>query len=125
MPHLESRIPAPSYRSLTRFFLPLAFQSISQSTTYPLVAMVASHGPGGAVNYAGLIQSNTVMAILSMLGVGLITTGMVFVKSKKSYDNFCSLNRDIMIAVFFIQLICCIPPISHFIFSRLIGLPPT
>ena len=39
----------PTYRTFTGFFLPLAIQAASQALSYPLVAMVASRGPGGTV----------------------------------------------------------------------------
>ena len=38
------------YRKFLAYFLPLALQAMAQSLTYPLVAMIASRGPGGAVN---------------------------------------------------------------------------
>lgn len=41
---------------MTRFFVPLALQSASQGLTYPLVAMVASRGPGGPLNLAALAR---------------------------------------------------------------------
>jgi len=59
---------APTYRQLTAFFIPLALQAASQSLTYPLVAMVASHGPGGTLNLAGVAQSNIVMFLVGAVG---------------------------------------------------------
>ena len=53
----------PSTWKLTRFFIPLAIQAISQALSYPLVAMVASRGAGGPLNLAGLAQSNTLTMI--------------------------------------------------------------
>ena len=44
--------------TLTRFFVPLAIQAISQALSYPLVAMVASRGTGGPLNVAGLAALN-------------------------------------------------------------------
>ncbi|MFH0922367.1 MAG: hypothetical protein V1913_18635 [Fibrobacterota bacterium] len=116
---------SPSYRSLARFFFPLAFQAASQSITYPLVAMVASQAPGGTVNLAGLAQSNSVMFILATLGAGLQTAGMVYGKSREGFESFKKVNRAVMLIVFCTQLIACIPPLAHLIFGRIIGLPPS
>ena len=49
----------PDKWTLTRFFIPLAIQAASQALSYPLVAMVASRGPGGPLNLAGMAQAFT------------------------------------------------------------------
>jgi len=89
---------APSNRRLTVFFLPLALQAASQSLSYPLVAMVAAHGEGGALNLAGVAQSNIIMFMVGTLGAGLVTAGMVFARTRKasrtsSPSTTCSRSR--------------------------------
>jgi hypothetical protein len=111
------------YSEYTRFFLPLAFQSAAQSFSYPLVAMVASHGAGGTLNLAGLAQANSVSFLLGTVGSGLLTTGMVLSKSKHSYRNFMRVNFCVAIAVLVLQLILNIPIFSKLVFESVLGLP--
>ena len=114
----------PSSWKLTRFFIPLAIQAASQSLSYPLVAMVASRGPGGPLNLAGLAQSNTVMFFLGMFAISSVTTGMVYAKSRQGYQKFQLVTRMTGLGVIAAQAVLCIPVVSHFLFGRLIGLPP-
>ena len=116
---------SPTYRTLTGFFIPLAIQAASQALSYPLVAMVASRGPGGPVNLAGLAQSNTVMFFLGMFAVSSITTGMVFAKTHEGYKKFCIMIRATGLLIIGIQAFLCIPAVSHLLFARIIGLPPS
>jgi hypothetical protein len=115
----------PDVQQLTRFFAPLALQAASQGLTYPLVAMVASRGPGGPLNLAGLAQSNTLMYMLGTFGFGLITAGMVFGKTRKGYQQFRAVTLILGIAVTLFQGLLCIPGIAHLLFGRIIGLPPS
>jgi hypothetical protein len=115
----------PDTRRLTRFFLPLAVQAASQSLCYPLVAMVASRGPGGPVNLAGLAQSNTVMFFLGIFALSLVTTGMVFAHSREGYRQFYRVTLALGCVVSGIQALLCLPWVSHLLFGRLIGLPPS
>jgi hypothetical protein len=110
---------------LTRFFIPLAVQASSQALTYPLVAMVASRGPGGPLNLAGLAQSNTVMFFLGMFAISLVTTGMVFAKSREGYQKFFQVTIAMGLGVVAIQTVLCIPQLSYLLFGRIIGLPPS
>lgn len=116
---------ASSNWSLTRFFVPLAIQAMSQSLCYPLVAMVASRGPGGPLNLAGLAQSNTVMFFLGMIGINLVTTGMVHAKTREGYQNFYKVSLSIGLAASSIQALLSIPALAHLLFSQIIGLPPS
>ena len=116
---------APSYRTLTGFFLPLAIQAASQALSYPLVAMVASRGPGGPVNLAGLAQSNTVMFFLGMFAISSVTTGMVFAETREGYQKFRLMIRATGLMVVGIQAVLCIPAAAHLLFGRIIGLPPS
>jgi hypothetical protein len=116
---------SPTYRTLSGFFLPLAIQAASQALSYPLVAMVASRGPGGPLNLAGLAQSNTVMFFLGMFAISSVTTGMVYAKTRQGYQKFRLMIRATGLAVIGIQAVLCIPAVSHLVFGRLIGLPPS
>jgi hypothetical protein len=109
---------------ITRFFLPLAIQAASQSLTYPLVAMVASRGPGGPVNLAGLAQANTVMFMLGVFGMSLVTTGMVYAGTKEGFRKFFSVSIRIGLAASLLQGMLCIPPVSRILFGGILGLPP-
>jgi len=120
------KIPAsPGSWSLIRFFVPLAIQAMSQALSYPLVAMVASRGPGGPLNLAGLAQSNTVMFFLGMIGMSLVTTGMVHAKEREGYKKFQMVTLTIGLVVISIQGLLCIPALSHMVFGQIIGLPPS
>jgi hypothetical protein len=116
---------SPTYRTFTGFFLPLAIQAASQALSYPLVAMVASRGPGGPLNLAGLAQSNTVMFFLGMFAISSVTTGMVYAKTREGYQKFCLMIRFTGLVIIGIQAILCIPAVSHLLFARIIGLPPS
>ena len=117
--------PGRNNRQLTRFFIPLALQAASQALSYPLVAMVASRGPGGPLNLAGLAQSTTIMIFLGMFCISYVTTGMIYATSREGYQKF----RDIVLITGFgvitVQAALCIPWLSHLLFSDLIGLPPS
>ena len=108
----------------TRFYLPLAVQAITQSITYPLVAMIASRGEGGALNLAGLVQSQGILMLLGMLGGGLVTTGMVFGKTREGYAQFIRTNNVIAAIVLALQALVCVPSVAHFVFGRIVGLSP-
>ena len=116
---------APSYRHLTAFFIPLALQSASQSLTYPLVAMVASHGPGGTLNLAGVAQSNIVMFLVGAAGAGLVTAGMVYGKSRLGFSRFFAVNNLMAVIAALVQAAICIPAVGHGVFGALLGLPPS
>jgi len=116
---------APSGRQLTRFFIPLAIQAVSQALSYPLVAMVASRGPGGPPNLAGLAQSNTVMFFIGMIAISSVTTGMVYAKTREGYQKFRSVTLLTGLAVITVQAMLCFPVASHLLFGHLIGLPPS
>ena len=111
------------YRQFLTYFAPLALQSISQSLTYPLVTMVASRGSGGPLNIAGLAQSMSVMMVLLTLGFGLITTGMVFGKTREGFARCVRINNVIILAIIVVYGILMLPPVSHFLFGTLLGLP--
>ena len=115
----------PDNWTLTRFFIPLAIQAASQALSYPLVAMVASRGPGGPLNLAGLAQAITVMFFLGMIAISSVTTGMVYAKTREGYQRFRKVTLLTATGVIAVQAILSIPVLSHLLFGRLIGLPPS
>jgi hypothetical protein len=112
-------------RQMTGFFIPLAIQAASQALSYPLVAMVASRGPGGPLNLAGLAQSTTVMVFLGIFGLTYVTTGMVYAASREGYHKFRNVVVMTGLGVIVVQAILCIPELSHLLFERIVGLPPS
>ena len=62
---MDAELTRPSYRELTRFFLPLVVISFSQTFTYPLVASVISSGPLGGLEYEAYAIGNQVVNFLS------------------------------------------------------------
>jgi hypothetical protein len=114
---------SPSTRRLVAYFVPLALQAASQSLSYPLIAMVASHGPGGALNLAGVAQANLVMFLVGTLGAGLVTAGMVFARTREGYASFIRVNRLLAISTALLQAVLCIPAAGHLLFGTLLGLP--
>jgi hypothetical protein len=116
---------SPSTKVLLKFFVPLALQATSQSLTYPLVAIVASRGEAGPAGLAGLAQSNMVMFLLSMLGAGVPSAGMVFGRTREGWKAFFRMNATLGLLVCGLQGLLSIPPISSALFGGLIGLPPT
>ena len=112
-------------RQMTGFFIPLAIQAASQALSYPLVAMVASRGPGGPLNLAGLAQSTTVMVFLGIFGLTYVTTGMVYAASREGYHKFRNVVVVTGLGVIVVQAILCIPELAHLLFERIIGLPPS
>jgi hypothetical protein len=116
---------SPSLRRLTRFFLPLAMQAASQSLCYPLVGMIATRGPGGPLDLAGLAQSNTVLFFLGMFAISLVPTGMVFGRTREGYRQFYRMSIAAGVCASAAQGVLCLPEISHLLFGRLIGLPPS
>lgn len=120
---MNDSVASPAPRRLFAFFLPLALQAASQSLTYPLVAMVASHGPGGALNLAGVAQSNIIMFMVGTLGAGLVTAGMVFARSRGGYGRFVAVNNLLSFLTALIQAAICIPVVGQLVFGMLLRLP--
>jgi len=111
------------YGDLFRFYIPLAIQAASQSLTYPLVASIASHGKGGPLNLAGMAQAMAVMGVLGMLGAGLITTGMVYGKTKAGFARFSQVNWLFAIIVAALMVVMSVPVLAHGWFGGVLGLP--
>jgi hypothetical protein len=114
----------PEAERLTRLFIPLAVQAASQSLCYPLVALVATRGPNGPLDLAGLAQSNTVLFFLGMFAISLVPTGMVYARTLEGYRRFYRMTLCIGALASAVQAVLCIPTVSHLLFGRIIGLPP-
>lgn len=108
------------YWHITRFYIPLFIQAVSQSFTYPLVAGIVSHGEAGTNEYTAFAQAHTSMFLLGSIGGGLITTGMVFGTSKTGFANFHKLNLRLAATICALQLLFCIPPFDSFLFSGIL-----
>ena len=104
------------------FYIPLAIQALSQSLTYPLVASIVSHGRFGAHELAAFAQGQSLMFVMGAVGGGLITTGMVFARTKSGMENYGRLVMRIAVVVAVLQLATCLPPFHRLIFSRVLGL---
>lgn len=109
-------------RQMLAFYIPLMFQALSQSLTYPLVAMVVVRGPLGSDALSAFAQGQTVMFILGTLGVGLVTTGMIHARDREGFRNFHRLNVYVAAAIAALQLLAALPPFDHLIFGRLLNL---
>ncbi len=121
---MKNHITSHSWQ-FTRFFVPLALQATAQAFSHPLVAMVASRGHGGPLNLAGLAQSSTIMFFLGIFAIYYMTTGMVFAKTREGYSVFWRVCIWTGFSIILIQTLLCIPAVSHLLFGRIIGLPPS
>ncbi len=127
----EPSVPAPSaakegwWRTqgrMLRFFVPLAVQSASQSLSFLLVASIVAHGHLREQELAAYAQGQSIIWILGAIGGGLITTCMVFGRSRTGMANFLRLNVAIMAAAVALELLCCVPPLDGAVFGGLLGL---
>jgi hypothetical protein len=114
-----------SYGALFRLYIPLAIQAASQALTYPLVASIAAHGEGGPLNLAGMAQAMAVMGMVGMLGAGLVTTGMVYGRTRAGYARFRQVNWLFTAIVVALMALLSIPPLAHLWFGTILGLPPS
>lgn len=121
----KSEGPPPQQASLGRimmFYIPLAIQALSQSLTYPLVASIVSHGRFGSHELAAFAQGQSLMFVMGAVGGGLVTTGMVFARTKSGMANYGRLVMRIAWAVVVLQIVMCLPPFHRIVFSRILGL---
>lgn len=127
----EPSVPAPpdakegwwrTQGRMLRFFVPLAVQSASQSLSFLLVASIVAHGHLREQELAAYAQGQSIIWILGAIGGGLITTCMVFGRSRTGMANFLRLNAAIMAAAVALELLCCVPPLDGAVFGGLLGL---
>lgn len=109
-------------RNATFFFLPLCIQAMSQGITYPLVAIVVSHGEGGVLTYSAFAQGLMIMFFINTLGYGLITTGMVFARDRIGYLRFARVNIQVMLIEAALQIFLALPLVAPFVFGTCLGL---
>ena len=112
----------PSFARLTLFFLPLVVLAVSQSLTYPLVGSIVSHGPLGEQEFTAYAIGQQVLFLIGSLGFGLITTGMMFGKSKAGLRNFLTMNQGLALASALLQLAACLPGPDRLVFGTILGL---
>lgn len=105
-------------RQLSAFYFPLALQAVSMSLTYPLVGSVVAHGVLGATEYAILAQAQAVMFLIGSIGNGLISTGMLFAKTKRGRRNFVALSLSLGALAAVLQALCCTRPVAELVFGR-------
>lgn len=111
-------------RQFANYFVPLALQSMLQCLTYPLVAMVASRGAGGAIHVAGMAQAHIIVGLILTLTAGMITTGMVYARSRAGFDRFKKINRLLVFITAGAAATLWLPWLSHGVFGKLLGLSP-
>ena len=109
---------------VTRFFVPLMLQAFSQSVTYPLVAGIVTHGRYGVDGLTAFAQGQMIMFMIGALGLGLVTTGMVFAKTWYGYLSFRRLNAYMMFALLALQCVPVLPPFDSWLFGGFFALPP-
>ena len=112
----------PSLWRISRFYVPLAIQAFSQSLTHLLVASIVSHSRLGAQELAAFAQGNALLFLLGALGGGMITTGMVFGRSRTGMANFHRLSLRIAGVVVLLQALICVQPFAHIMFTSVLGL---
>ena len=116
--------PKFSVGRVTRFYVPLLLQAFSQSLSYPLVAGIVTHGADGVNALTAFSQGLMIMFMIGALGLGLVTTGMVFAKTWLGYATFRRLNAMMMGALIALQCVPALPPFCDWIFQGLFNLPP-
>ena len=119
----EERMGGYTPRRALRFYVPLLLQAFSQSLTYPLVGAIASRGSYGVDELTAFTQGQIVMFFIGAVGGGLVTTGMVFARSRLGYAAFKALNAWMMLGLVAIQLACAIGPQGEWLFETLFNLP--
>lgn len=108
---------------VTRFYFPLLLQGFSQSLTYPLVAGVVTSGVMGANVLPAFSQGLMIMFMIGALGGGLVTTGLVFAKTRLGYDSFTRLNNVMAFVLISVQAVAAMPPFDAWIFEGFFNLP--
>ena len=109
---------------VTRFYVPLLLQAFSQSLSYPLVAGIVTHGAHGVDALTAFSQGLMIMFMIGAIGGGLVTTGLVFAKTRFGYETFGRLNTMMMVALLALQCLPALAPFSTWIFEGFFNLPP-
>ena len=85
---------------------------------------IVTHGANGVDALTAFSQGLMIMFMIGALGIGLVTTGMVFAKTWLGYTTFRRLNAMMMVALVALQCVPAMPPLDNWIFQGLFGLPP-
>ena len=109
---------------VTRFYIPLMLQAISQMLTYPLVAGIITRGEHGVNALTAFSQGQIIMFTVGALGGGLVTTGMVFARTWYGYVSFRRLNGMMMAVLLALQCVPVVPPFDRWLFQGFFALPP-
>lgn len=109
---------------VTRFYVPLLLQAISQTLAYPLVAGIVTHGEHGVNALTAFSQGQMIMFAIGSLGGGLVTTGLVFAKTARGFAAFRRLNVRMMSVLVAIECLASLPPFSDWIFGGFFGMTP-
>lgn len=118
----ETNCDDTSLKSLTRFFLPLFVQSVSQAFTYPLVASVVSHGSLGVSEYDAYVIGQQVVSIIVSIGYGIVTTGLVFATSRLGFINFKRMQFGVAFIAMAMQALVGLQWSETVIFKNILGL---
>jgi hypothetical protein len=65
------------------------------------------------------------MFMTGAIGAGLVTSGMVYGRSRLGFARFVSVNRLMTILTALVQAAMCIPALGHMVFGGILGLPPS
>ena len=110
--------------NVTRFYVPLLLQGFSQSVSYPLVGSIVTGGVYGVNALTAFSQGLMIMFMIGALGGGLVTTGLVFAKTRFGYTTFRRLNAMMMFGLLALQCLPAISPFDRWIFEGFFNLPP-
>lgn len=110
--------------NVTRFYVPLLLQGFSQSVSYPLVGSIVTGGVYGVNALTAFSQGLMIMFMIGALGGGLVTTGLVFAKTRFGYTTFRRLNAMMMFVLLALQCLPAISPFDRWIFEGFFNLPP-
>ncbi|MCL1857564.1 MAG: hypothetical protein FWF84_08030, partial [Kiritimatiellaeota bacterium] len=114
-----------SYRVAIRFYVPLVIQAAAQSLTYPLVARVITHdGDVGVRHYSAYAQALAVMFVFNAVCGALLTTGMVFGKTRTGYERSRRLTYLLCFVSCLAQALCSMTSLREAVFGGFLKLPP-
>jgi hypothetical protein len=64
------------------------------------------------------------MFFIGVVGLGLVTTGMVYGRTREGFNTFFILTLQIGVFCSLVQALLCTPILSRLLFGHIIGLPP-
>ena len=114
---------APSWRELSRFYIPLALQTLTQSITHPFNQIVAARGALGPADLAGYSQGRLLLFMIGFIGAGLLTTGLVHARNRSQWRRFSAVVALTIAGIILIHGLVALPSISRLVFGSALGLP--